>query len=90
MATAQQSVKIIGANGQISLGKQFAGRQVLVEEQAPGVWLVRTASVIPDNERWINEPEAASQLNKALDWALANPPVDTNVDQLLGELDGRA
>ena len=90
MATAQKSVKIIGANGQISLGKQFAGRQVLVEEQAPGVWLVRTASVIPDNERWINEPQAASQLNTALDWALANPPVDTNVDQLLGELDGRA
>ena len=90
MATAQQSVKIIGANGQISLGKQFAGRQVLVEEQAPGVWLVRTASVIPDNERWINEPQAASQLNTALDWALANPPVDTNVDQLLGELDGDA
>ena len=90
MSTAQQSVKIIGANGQISLGKQFAGRQVLVEEQAPGVWLVRTASVIPDNERWINEPQAASQLNTALDWALANPPVDTNVDQLLGELDGHA
>ena len=90
MATAQQSVKIIGANGQISLGKQFAGRQVLVEEQAPGVWLVRTASVIPDNERWINEPQAASQLNTALDWALANTPVDTNVDQLLGELDGDA
>lgn len=90
MATAQKSVKIIGANGQISLGKQFAGRQVLVEEQAPGVWLVRTASVIPDNERWINEPQAASQLNTALDWALANPPVDTNVDQLLGELDGHA
>lgn len=48
-ATANQpSVKIIGANGQISLGKQFAGRQVLVEEREPGVWLVRTATVIPD------------------------------------------
>ena len=47
----QSSVKIIGANGQISLGKQFAGRQVLVEEREPGVWLVRTATVIPDNER---------------------------------------
>jgi putative transposon-encoded protein len=33
MATVatQSSVKVIGANGQISLGKQFAGRQVLVE-----------------------------------------------------------
>ena len=45
----QPSVKVIGANGQISLGKQYAGRQVLVEEQEPGVWLVRTATVIPDN-----------------------------------------
>ena len=46
------SVKVVGANGQISLGKQFAGRQVLVEEREPGVWMVRTATVIPDNERW--------------------------------------
>ena len=36
------SVKVIGANGQISLGKEYAGRQVLVEEREPGVWFVRT------------------------------------------------
>ncbi len=35
------SVKVVGANGQISLGKQFAGRQVLVEEREAGVWLIR-------------------------------------------------
>lgn len=34
-------VKITGANGQISLGKRYAGRQVLIEEQEPGVWLAR-------------------------------------------------
>ena len=62
------SVKVIGANGQISLGKQFAGRQVLVEEQAPGVWLVRTATVIP-NERWLHEPQAAADIQRALEWA---------------------
>jgi len=39
------TVKVIGANGQISLGKQFAGRQVLVEEREPGVWIVRTADL---------------------------------------------
>ena len=44
MATiiSQPSVKVVGANGQLSLGKRFAGRQVLVEEREPGVWLVRT------------------------------------------------
>ena len=35
--TPTPSVKVIGANGQISLGKQFAGRQVLVEEKEAGV-----------------------------------------------------
>ncbi len=50
--TNQSSVKVIGANGQISLGKQFAGRQVLVEDWEPGVWRVRTVTVVPDNERW--------------------------------------
>lgn len=27
------TVKVIDSNGQISLGKQFAGRQVLIEER---------------------------------------------------------
>lgn len=80
------SVKVIGANGQISLGKQFAGRQVLVEEQEPGVWLVRTATVIPDNERWLHEPHAATDLARALGWAKANTPRDADVDAVIGKL----
>ena len=37
VASISTSVKIVGTNGQISLGKQFAGRQVLIEEQSAGV-----------------------------------------------------
>lgn len=84
---AQSSVKIIGSNGQISLGKQFAGRQVLVEEREPGVWLVRTATVIPDNERWLHQPQAAANLQNALAWAKSNPPIDANVDVVLASLE---
>lgn len=84
--TASPTVKVIGANGQISLGKQFAGRQVLVEEQEPGVWLVRTATVIPDNERWLQEPNVAADLARALEWAKSNPPGDAEVDALIGNL----
>jgi len=85
----QPSVKVIGANGQISLGKQFAGRQVLVEEQEPGVWLVRTASVIPDNERWLQPPQVAADLQKALTWAQANPPADANADAVMTKLNAQ-
>ena len=87
--TTQSSVKVIGANGQISLGKQYAGRQVLVEEQKPGVWLVRTATVIPDNERWLHQPKTAADLQNALSWTQANSPTDTNVDNILEKLNGQ-
>ncbi len=83
------SVKVIGANGQISLGKQFAGRQVLVEEREPGVWLIRTATVIPDNELWLHQPEAADDLRRALAWAQANPPSDAEADAFLARADAK-
>lgn len=79
------SVKVIGANGQISLGKEFAGRQVLVEEREPGVWFVRTAIVIPENERWLHEPQAAAELQTALAWAAKTKPHESDVDALLGD-----
>jgi hypothetical protein len=80
------TVKVVGSNGQISLGKQFAGRQVLVEEREPGVWLVRTATVIPDNERWLHEPGAAADLSAALTWAAANAATDSNTEMLMKQL----
>lgn len=79
-------VKLVGANGQISLGKQYAGRQVLLEEQEPGVWLVRTATVVPDNERWLHTPRAAADLAEALDWARTHPASDAQSDELLQRL----
>ena len=90
VVTTQPSVKVIGANGQISLGKQYSGRQVLVEEQEPGVWLVRTATVVPDNERWLHLPKTAADLQNALSWAQANPAADANVDATLEKLNGQA
>jgi len=84
--TSRATVKVVGSNGQISLGKQFAGRQVLVEEREPGVWMIRTATVIPDNERWLHEPEAAADLRDALSWATANRATDNNTEVLMKRL----
>ena len=81
--TSSATVKIIGANGQISLGKQFAGRQVLVEEQEAGVWLIRTATVIPDNERWLHQPQAAADLSRALEWSMQHPATGAETDAIL-------
>ena len=84
--TTPPSIKVIGANGQISLGKQFAGRQVLVEEQEPGVWLVRTATVIPDNELWLHTPEAQSSIQEGLRYFAQNEPRATDPHQIFGDM----
>jgi hypothetical protein len=76
------SVKVIGANGQISLGKQFAGRQILVEEHEPGVWLVRTATVLPDNERWLHASQGRSDLERALRVAERTPATRSDPDAI--------
>lgn len=80
------TVKVVGTNGQISLGKQYAGRQVLVEEYEPGVWLVRTATVVPDNERWLHEPQAAADLQAAMAWSVARAASDSDTEDTLRRL----
>jgi hypothetical protein len=80
-------IEVVGAHGEISLGEEFAGRQVLVEVREPGVWLVRTATVIPDNERWLENPEARADLDSALAWAAENPTKSDNAEELLAKFD---
>ena len=80
------TVKVVGANGQISLGKQYAGRQVLVEEHEPGVWLVRTATVVPDNERWLHVSQAAADLQTAMAWSVAHAASDADTEDTLKRL----
>jgi hypothetical protein len=80
------SVKVVGQNGQISLGKEFAGRQVLVEEREPGVWLIRTAKVIPENELWLHQPQASEDMRRALAWVQANPPRESAPDTIFEKL----
>lgn len=90
MSAVTPVVKLVGANGQISLGKQYAGRQVLVEEREPGVWLVRTATVVPDDERWLLTGRAAADLKEALAWAQSHPASDADAAAVLERLrDGR-
>ncbi len=51
------SVKVAGRQ-QPDFARQGICRAsgMLVEEPEPGVWTVRTATVIPDNERWLHAP----------------------------------
>ena len=74
MKVNNQAIKRIGASGQISLGKDFAGHTVLVNNPEPGIWLIKTAQTIPNSELWLHEPEAAGQLDRAMAAIAIAPP----------------
>jgi len=81
-----RQVKTVGASGQISLGKQYAGRTVLIEELEEGAWLIKTATVIPDSEMWLHEEPAKSKVDKAIAWAKRHKPAGTDIEGLSEKL----
>lgn len=59
------NIKAFGASGRISLGKAYAGRTVVVGNPEEGVWIVRTARVIPDPELRLDEEPDKSRVEVA-------------------------
>lgn len=84
------AIKTLGSSGQIVLGKRYAGRQALVDELEPGVWIVKVGEFVPDNERWIHEPEVKARIDRALARAKSTPPEETDLDELEERLRGGA
>lgn len=76
-------VKSVGASGQISLGKEYAGRQVLVEMPAEGVWIIKTARIVPDNEAWLENPQIKQRVARAIEWASQHAPEASDPDKLV-------
>lgn len=83
------AVKTIGKSGQIALGKEFAGKQVLVDRVEPGVWVVKLGEFVPDSERWLSQSSVAGDLDEAIRWAEANAPQETDVEALKAGVAGR-
>lgn len=80
------SIKTIGRSGQISLGKEYAGRTVQVEEIDEGIWIVKTGEFVPDRERWLHAAEVAEPLDEAIAWAEEHPSKESDLDALEEDL----
>ena len=76
-----KTVKQVGVSGQISLGKEFAGRTVVIDSSEPGVWVIKTAQTIPDSELWLHQTEASARLDRAMA-AMDQPPLTADLDAL--------
>jgi len=84
--TQHQQVKVIGVNGQLSLGKEFAGQRVLIDQLDNGTWLIKTGEFIADSEKWLYQGDSLARLDKALSWAAKNKPTD-NFDEIVKKVE---
>lgn len=74
-------VKTVSPSGQISLGKKYAGRTVIIEQPQEGEWHIKTGATIPENELWLHTPEMKQNLKDYFEWAANRNPQATNLDE---------
>jgi predicted nucleotidyltransferase len=60
----------------------LAEEMVWLQRQIENENLNVDTTSIPDNERWLHEPEVKAELDRALTWAAANPPSETDLAEL--------
>ena len=81
------TVKTVGRSGQISLGKKYAGRQILVDEIESGVWILKIGKFVPANEQWLYSQKVKPDLDQAIDWAEKNPPQTSDLNKIEKQTD---
>lgn len=79
--------KIVDASGQISIGKQYAGQHVIMEEIEPGEWRIQTAITVPRSQAWAHSKAMQTELDQALDWAAKRAPKQTKMTSLAKKLE---
>ena len=75
-------IKNIGRNGQISIGKKYAGKQVSLIECSDGTIILKPGKFIPDSEMWLYMGDGEERINKALKWVGTSTRKD-NYDEIV-------
>ncbi|MGE0762920.1 MAG: hypothetical protein AB7N80_06555 [Bdellovibrionales bacterium] len=68
MGVKQTKLLTVASNGQISIGKAWAGRQIVIEEVAEGELLIRAGVFVPDSQKTFHTKAAHESLAEFNDW----------------------
>ncbi len=80
----QLQIKQINTQGQISIGKKFAGQKVQVEEYADGSIVLTPVEIIPTFELELLKDQMFQKRLMEFDkWESENRPVQSNLNRLI-------
>lgn len=85
MSSKAMKLMTVPSNGQISIGKSWAGRQIRVEISETEIHIM-AGTFVPETQRQFFTPESKGVLADFNKFELANPPKATNTKNLFATL----
>ena len=86
MRAKQAKLLTVPANGQISIGKTWAGRQIIVEEIGDDEIRISSGVFVPDSQRAFHTEAAKESLAAFNKWESETSPKATDVGSLFSSL----
>ena len=80
----------VPANGQISIGKKWAGREIRVEEVNDTELRIVAGFFVPEHQATFYTPEAMKTLQNFNEWSAKKPPKQTDTKSLFDRLEKQA
>ena|ERR1700733_4422228 len=76
-------IKVVGKSGQISLGKDYAGKIFRLERRDGGTLVLTAVAMVPESQLWTLQEPHRSRIERGIAWAAQNPPAESDLDSLL-------
>lgn len=86
MGAKQAKFLTVPPNGQISIGKSWAGKQILVEEIGNNEIRILSGEFVPDSQKAFNTKEARESLNSFNQWESEKKAKATDTKALFSSL----
>lgn len=83
MGARQAKLLKVAANGQISIGKSWAGRQIRVEEVSDSEIRISSGVFIADSQKTFFTDESVQALNEFESWLDQNPATNESAQETL-------
>jgi chromosomal replication initiation ATPase DnaA len=78
-------VKRVGQSGQISVGRELAGKLLRLEQLDGGRLLLTPVVDVPESQLWTLSEPHKSRIERGLAWAAKTPAKETNVGALVAK-----
>ena len=82
-------IKRVGLSGQISVGRELAGKLLRLEQLGDGRLLLTPVVDVPESQLWTLSEPHKSRIERGLEWAAQTAPRETDLDALLERADPR-